>query len=273
MPERLGAHSARVAQARLLHAGKGRRASGRFLFEGATLLAEALASDAQLESIFATPAAYEQFAILRTCERRGIPVFLVDERTARKLSDVETPAGILAVAHARVMPLPKLLAGGGIVLVLAGLNDPGNAGTLVRSADAFGASGVVFGAGGVEPYHPKVVRAAMGSIFRVPHAISDPSEFTAAMEDDRWTAVGLEAGAGALGAGSLRPPCALVVGHERRGLGEWAAACDRLASIRMQGRAESLNAAVAGSIALYEASFQAPGDRREPSVKGPVKTV
>lgn len=273
MPERIGAHSARVAAARALQTGKGRRASGSFLFEGATLLEEAIASDFPLEYVFATPPAYEQFAIVRTAQSRGIPVFLVDERTAHKLSDVETPAGILAVAQMRVVSLAHLLAAGGLVLVLAGLSDPGNAGTLVRSADAFGASGVVFGAGGAEPYHPKVVRAAMGSMFRMAHAISDPAEFATTVKESGFTAVGMQAGSSALGADALPARCALVVGHERRGLGEWAAACQRLASIRMSGRAESLNAAVAGSIALYEASGREPAEASVASVKGSVKTV
>ncbi len=76
-------------------------------------------------------------------------------------------------------PLPELLGLPGLLLLLAGVADPGNAGTLVRAAEAFGAAGIIFGEGGVEPYHPKVVRAAMGSLFRLPHGTASAVELLA----------------------------------------------------------------------------------------------
>ena len=97
-----------------------------------------------------------------------------------KISDLETPPGILAVAPIETARLDALLAEGEPVLLLAGLGDPGNAGTLMRSAGIFGIRGVIFGADGVEPYNPKVVRGSMGAIFRLAVAQASPEEVLAA---------------------------------------------------------------------------------------------
>jgi TrmH family RNA methyltransferase len=254
MPKHLGAHATRLADARKLHSAKGRREQGRFLFEGPTLLAEARESGAEIEEVFATNAAFESTPLLREMERDGVAVWEIDERSAARLSDVTSPTGIVAVARRRFEELPLLFARPGIVLVLAAVNDPGNAGTLLRSAEAFGAAGVVFGPLGVDPYHPKVVRAAMGSLFRLPPAAAGPNDVEAAAASAGRTIVGLSGRGESIREGSLPERAVLVVGHERSGLGEWAPLCARLVALPMEGRVESLNAAVAASIALFEAA-------------------
>lgn len=251
MPEHIGAHSPRIARSRELLAKKGRQEQGRFLIEGPTLLTEAVTHAAPIESVYATPEAYEQHALLRQLDVRGVPVAIVSDRIIAKLSEVETPPGIVAVCAARSLPLEEFFAADGTVLLLAGVTDPGNAGTLLRSADAFGVKRVLFGSGSVEPYNPKVIRASMGSIFHVEvvsAALGDVSVAAAG-----WEFIGLDAAGGPL---DLRggPKRGIVVGHERLGLGAWHALCGRVVSIPMAGEAESLNAAVAGSIALYEAT-------------------
>ncbi len=254
MPVALGRHAPRLAAVRALKTVKGRREQGRFAIEGATLLDEALRAGLPIEALYVTPAAYAASRFVRELDERGTPTFAIDERTAAALSDVETPSGILAVAPVRREEVLAVLGRAGLVLVLADLNDPGNAGTLVRSAEAFGAAGVVFGRAGVDPHHPKVVRAAMGSLFRMPVAVGDAGEMGRAASALDVRAVGLVSGGSPLESGAWPARCALVVGHERHGLGDWAAACDRLVAIPMQGSVESLNAAVAGSIALYQAA-------------------
>ncbi|MDQ2872504.1 MAG: RNA methyltransferase, partial [Candidatus Eremiobacteraeota bacterium] len=164
---------------------------------------------------------------------------------------------VLAVGPSALTPLSTLFEADGIVLALADVNDPGNAGTLLRSAEAFGITRVVFGALGAEPYHPKVVRGAMGAIFRQQVAIASPEQFAEAAGG--WTVTGLRAGGEDLDAFDFAGRHALIVGNERRGLGIWEPLCSRVASIRMHGAAESLNAAVAGSIALYEATKRRHG--------------
>jgi len=252
VPTSLGAHNPRVDLARDLLTKKGRREHGVFAFEGQTLLAEAIQSGTPVQSLYVTQHAYETTPLALDLESRGVDVYLVDDRTMRKISDLETPSGVVAIAPIRLYSLAELLQAPGIVLVLADLNDPGNAGTLLRSAEAFGVDRVVFGSRGAEPHHPKVVRAAMGAFFRQHIAAGGPAELQAVLGD--WEATGLAAGGEPLAGLNWQPRSLVVVGNERHGVGPWQAVCSRLAAIPMRGQAESLNAAVAGSIALYEAS-------------------
>lgn len=252
MPTSLGAHNARVEFARELLTKKGRREHGRFSFEGATLLAEALDAGIRIESIFATADAYEQNAAVRGAEARDIPVYSIDERVMRRISGVESPAGVLAIAPVVLSRPAELLDEPGLVLALADLNDPGNAGTLLRTAEAFGVRRVIFGSRGAEPHLPKVVRAAMGAIFRMRIAVADPTDLNAVLAG--WEVTGLAARGEPLAGLSWHRKAVLAVGNERHGLEGWEGLCTRFAAIPMAGSAESLNAAVAGSIALYEAS-------------------
>ena len=142
--------------------------------------------------------------------------------------------------------------------MLADVGDPANAGTLLRSADAFGCAGAVCGSLGVDPYHPKVVRGSMGAVFRLKLAVSDPPALANAAAAAGVRVLGLTAKGGSLRDEPWDRPAALVVGHERHGLGRWEACCESLLGIPMAGTAESLSAAVAGSIALYEATRRGP---------------
>ncbi len=258
MATTLGRHSERLRHVRTLKTVKGRREQQRFAFEGPTLLDEALRSATELAELYVTQSAYDTSRHVRDLDAAGTPTFVVDERTAANLSDVDTPSGLLAVAPMRFRALGDLFDRDGVLLVLADLNDPGNAGTLLRSADAFGVPGVVFGRTGVDPYHPKVVRAAMGALFRLDLALGDPADVKAAALAGGFEVIGLATGADPLDAVTWPPRTALVIGQERRGLGPWAGPCDRFLSIRMPGQSESLNAAVAGSIGLYEAIRNRP---------------
>jgi RNA methyltransferase, TrmH family len=249
----LGAHSPRLTAVRALKSVKGRREQRRFAFEGATLLQEARASGTPVEELYVTPAAYAATPLVLEAEAAGTPVFLVDDACAARISDLEAPSGILAVAPATVQPLTDLLAGDGCVLVLADLNDPGNAGSLLRSARAFGCRGVVFGRLGVDPYHPKVVRGAMGAVFALIPALADPRELDEAARLHGYTAIALQAGGEPLSELLWPARTMLLVGHEVRGLGGWEGVASRTVGIRMRPGTESLNAAIAGSIALYEA--------------------
>jgi TrmH family RNA methyltransferase len=252
VPTSLGAHNPRVAFARELLSKKGRREHGAFAFEGPTLLAEAVDAGVEIQALYATPASYETATVARTVESGGVPTYLVDERTMAKISGVETPSGLLAVAPVRLAPLEQILDAPGVVLVLADVGDPGNAGTLLRTAEAFGVRGAIFGTRGTEPHNPKVVRAAMGALFRMPVGVADPGSLRAATGE--WQLTGLAAGREPLSSLRWTQHTMLLVGSERQGLGPWEPLCARFASIPMSGQAESLNAAVAGSIALYEAT-------------------
>ncbi|MBV8345679.1 MAG: RNA methyltransferase [Candidatus Eremiobacteraeota bacterium] len=254
MADRLGAHSGRLADVRVLRSPKGRRAQGRFAFEGITLLNEARASRFPIEALYCTAAAYDAAPALRELDAEGVAVYILEERSAAAISDLRTPSGIVGVAPTRLHLVEELVREAPLLLVLADVNDPANAGTLLRSADAFGCGGVVFGRLGVDPYHPKVVRGSMGAVFRLPLAVGDPPALSAAAGAAGMRLIGLAAGAACLEGRQLGRPIALVVGNERHGLGRWEGVCGALLAIPMEGPSESLSAAVAGSIALYEAS-------------------
>ncbi|HEX3369379.1 MAG TPA: RNA methyltransferase [Candidatus Cybelea sp.] len=258
MAARIGAHSPRLSRVRKLRSPKGRAEHELFAFEGPTLLQEARASSFAIEELFVTPEAYETTPLVREIEADGATVYLVDPAGAKQLSDLTSPPGIVAVAQPRRWDLRTIFEGTSPVLILADLGDPANVGTLLRSADAFGCGGVVFGRLGVEPYHPKVIRGSMGAVFRLRMAVADPPQVAAAAAAGHVRLLGLDARGTELAGELYERPAAVVVGHERHGLGRWEGFCDSLIALPMRGRAESLSAGVAGSIALFEASRTYP---------------
>jgi TrmH family RNA methyltransferase len=259
MPARLGLHAERLKSVAALQSGKERRERNRFAFEGRTLLEEAHASAFPIEEIYVTQAAYDQTPLVRELERTGTPAFLVEPVSAAQISDLATPSGIVAIAPVRFSSLEEIFAQDGPAVVLADVGDPANAGTLLRSADAFGAAGVICGSLGVEPFHPKVVRGSMGAVFRLRLVVAEPVALGKAAAAAGVRLLGLTAKGEPLEGEQWQHKTALVVGHERHGLGRWEAVCARLVGIPMAGPAESLSAAVAGSIALYEATRRGPG--------------
>ena len=253
MPTELSPHNPRLAAVRELRTPRGRREAGRFAAEGPTLLEEAARSGLRPREIYATPEALGALDPGRW-EAAGTSVYLVPERAFARLSDLETPSGLLAVFDLPSTAIADVLARPGPVLLLAGVSDPGNAGTLVRSAEAFGAAGVLFGRGGADPFAPKVVRAAMGSLFRLPVAQADADEVLAAAAAAGRPVVATDVEGQELGASALPAGAVLAVGNERRGVRDWLPRWDRAVRIPQRSATESLNAAVAGSIVLYEAS-------------------
>ena len=186
-------------------------------------------------------------------------VVRVDARTLGSLAQTKTPQGIVAVVgfldHS-ANELPAIVPGDGsaLVLVLHDLADPGNAGTLLRSAEAFGVHAVCFGPHAVEPYNDKVVRASMGSLFRVPLVrYAEWYELTDALRTTQLVIMAADASGQDVRSITVPERMALLVGQERHGLAE-VARSDVQASIGIPQRSavESLNAGVAGSLLLYE---------------------
>ena len=254
----------RVRLAKSLHTAKGRREAGLFLAEGPSVVTEALGSDAPVAWVawceeLSSPRVAE---VLEAALEAGIEVVDCGERAFRALSDTQSPQGIAAVLE---LPRPclahlKTEAARLTYLVLHDVRDPGNLGTMVRTADAFGADAVILAGSCADPYEPKVVRATAGSLFHLPVIGAAWREFVgwAAGHEVAAVASSLEAESG-LGATPLPHRLALVVGNEAHGLA--AEVLQDLAlrvRIPMSGRAESLNAAAAAAVLLYEAS------RREP---------
>jgi TrmH family RNA methyltransferase len=222
---------------------------GLVVAEGFHLVAEARRSRCPLEVVIATPSALQNWALLDSCppETR---IFSVDPHTFSTFSTTDSPQGILALVRLPDWTLADLLARPALVVLLDGLQDPGNAGAIVRSAEAFGATGVVFLRGSASPYHPKTLRAAAGSLFRLP--------FLAAAElpvFDFPVYATAKSAAQPIDAVDWRQSCGFVIGSEGQGVRpEILAACQPV-TIPTE-TVESLNAAVAAGIVLYEARRQ-----------------
>jgi TrmH family RNA methyltransferase len=175
------------------------------------------------------------------------------------ISSTATPQGIVAVANAPRGSLTELGPEASLVVVLADVRDPGNAGTLLRSAAAAGADAVVFCAGAVDALHPRTVRAAAGSLWRLPLIRNISAEVCARQLRSRGLAmVGADARAGAsIYDVDLTHPSAIVLGNESWGMGgEVRLQLDEVVSIPLQGGVESLNVGVAGSLILFESARQ-----------------
>jgi TrmH family RNA methyltransferase len=196
----------------------------------------------------------------------------LDAALLAELSQKEDPAELLALVRMRSASLTDLLAGEPDVLVaLDRPGSPGNLGSIIRSADALGASGIILIGHAVDPYDPQAVRASTGSIFAVPvAAAASVADLMQAHLSYGRPVVGTDEGGTALHELDLRPPVTLLFGNETRGLSRTAmASCDRMAAIPMGGTASSLNLASSVSVVLYEinrsARLRAQGDADGPS--------
>jgi len=258
MPTALSPQNPRLGPLRELLEPRGRRDQGRFLIEGPTLLAEARRSGVRLEALFISEDAAARHAeLVAALEADGVPAYTLPDKALARLSDLTTPPGLVAVAELPAATAADVLARPGPVLLLAGVSDPGNAGTLVRSADAFGAAGILAARGGVDPFSPKVVRAAMGSLFRLPVALVTADEALAAAGAAARPVVAADLTGEPLWEAGLPANAILAVGNERHGVAGFLPRWDRAVRIEQGGQAESLNAAVAGSILLYLVSRRA----------------
>jgi RNA methyltransferase, TrmH family len=244
----------RVSAARRLTRRAGRDGARLFLAEGVQAVREALGRAGTVTELFGTADALARHADLaRDAAARGVPVSEVTERGMAGLSETVTPQGLVAVCRFLDVPLdavgnPRLVA------VLAGVRDPGNAGTVLRTADAAGADAVLFPDGSVDPYNGKTVRSGAGSHFHL--AVVRGGDPRAQLAELRNAGVRVLAATGS-GEADLRDidlggPVAWLFGNEAQGLAEdLAATSDQRVRIPMYGRAESLNLAAAAAICLY----------------------
>ena len=183
-------------------------------------------------------------------EAYDLPTYRVSEKLFSELSDTKTTQGIIAVCNIKEYDISKI--SGETLLISDGVSDPGNLGTLIRTAECAGAGGVVVLGGTVDPYSPKVVRSTMGSVFRVPVYIAETGDLKKYIPDYKIAVTVLD-GSENLYNVSFEGNIAVVVGNEARGVSrEVIDISDIRLRIPMCGNAESLNASVAGSIVMYE---------------------
>lgn len=260
----LSPRNGRVTAARRLLRAKGRADSGQFLAEGPQAVREALGRGAPPEGpvreVFVTREARERHAdLIDVAEAYGLQVDEVADDVLASLAGTVTPQGILAVCDRLDIELSSVLTvRPRLVAVLAEVRDPGNAGAVVRSADAAGADAVILSESSVDVYNPKAVRASAGSLFHVPVCLGAPVAQTIDALRDAGVRVLAADGAGSVDlddeadAGRLAAPTAWVFGNEAWGLPESIQrACDAVVRVPIHGRAESLNLAMAAAVCLY----------------------
>jgi len=260
--------SPRVKAARQLAKRAFRQRARSFLAEGPQSVGAALESGAEITELFVTaPAASRHGGLVAAAARRGAPVHQVSGEVMAELAQTVTPQGLLAVCRFIDIPLNQLTsqltsrlaaARPGLVVILANVRDPGNAGTVLRTADAAGADGVVFAGASVDPYNGKCVRAAAGSLFHLPVVAGAPLD--AAVSTLRGAGLAILAADGggparlddpALAA-RLAGPAAWLFGNEAWGLpADLLALADEAVAVPIYGQAESLNLAAAAAVCLY----------------------
>jgi RNA methyltransferase, TrmH family len=257
--------STRVKEARKLSRRSVRSERRLFLADGPKAVEGALETPGCVVEIFATPEATQRYAALtESAESAGAAWALVDERALASLSDSVTPAGVVAVCRFLDRPLADLLAAAPrLVAVCVDVRDPGNAGTVIRCADAAGADLVVLAGTSVDPHNAKTVRASVGSVFHVPLAVEpDAAAAVRALRGAGLTVLAT-AGNGDLSlfdpAAPFDGPTAWLFGNEAHGLPpELAALAEHRVSIPIRGRAESLNLSTAAALCLYESARRSP---------------
>lgn len=252
--------NARVVAARELHSARGRRAAGAFLAEGPHAVAAACAAAFVIRDVFVTDEAADRDPrLMRELARSGAAIHTVTDRALGAVADTVTPQGIVAVVAIpgtrRLPRAPRLVA------VLERCADPGNAGTVIRTADAVGADGVVLGAGSADVWSGKAVRASAGSVFHVPVETElEPAQAITELREHGCQVLAT-AGDGEVALDDLEvtrrlsKPTAWVFGSEAHGLGsDVRSLADAVVRIPIHGRAESFNLATAVAICLYSSA-------------------
>lgn len=262
--ELISSRSSRVGAARRLARRNFRGKERLFLAEGPQAVREAAGhrgdNGATLVEVFATVDAAERYAgIVGAARDGGARVHLADESVIADISTTVTPQGLVGVCRFLDTPFAEILAAGPkLVAVLAHVRDPGNAGTVLRCADAAGADAVVFTDASVDLYNPKAVRASVGSHFHLPVAVGVPVEQAVGKLRGAGVRVLAADGAGSadldeeLDRGTMGGPTAWLFGNEAWGLPEETRALtDAVVRVPIHGRAESLNLATAAAVCLY----------------------
>jgi TrmH family RNA methyltransferase len=257
------AQNPHVAAARSLLTRRGRVAASAFLVEGPHAVGEVLAGDHEVRELFVTDAAADrEVELMRAAATRRIAVRVVSEKVLARLGDTVAPQGLIAVVALPAADLDSVLATSPrLLVVLDSVADPGNAGTVIRTADAIGADAVILTQGSVDVYGGKVVRAAAGSLLHLPVVPGVDAEATVAQLKAAGVAVLATATTGEdslddlMETDVLAQPTAWLLGNEAHGLPPGLLdAADRRVRVPLRGRAESLNLAATAAICLHATS-------------------
>jgi TrmH family RNA methyltransferase len=250
-----------------------RWSEGICVIEGPDLVIAALEASIEFEAIYLDPSRLAR-EVLDDLEDRakvkGVRVFALDQGVLERVADASTPQPVMGAVRLPIVELGAIECRG-LILVLHDVRDPGNAGTLIRSADAAGASGVVFTGHSVDPFNPKTLRATAGSIFHVPVAVASLEATLSSFGERGATSFATVVRGGVNHRNvDFTKPTLVVIGNEADGLDATSIdLCEEQITIHMAGASESLNAGVAGSLIVFEALWQ----REDTSVTPPTPSL
>lgn len=246
-----------IKNIKLLHKKKDRWKARRFFIEGIRSVEQCIKAGSKIVHIVYSAELLNQDgdSFLSDIENENYDIYKVPEKIFKGLSDTDNPQGILAVVEFNECLLEDVFKEENFFIILDRVKDPGNLGTIIRTADAFGANGVIVTSGCVDVYNPKTIRSTMGSIFQIPIVHMDDiievidilkskdiNIISSSLDTDKYS-YDID----------FKSDCALVVGNEAKGISKGVIdASDELVKIPMTGRAESLNAAIASGVLMYE---------------------
>jgi len=251
-----GRHNTQIKELRAAFSHGELTSDGYCAIEGFRILEDAIRSGLRFRAVFFSESAAPRAEKLLSQLGAQVETLLLPDKLFSSAVPSDAPQGVAALARWKELSREDVLAKSpaGPILVIAGVQDPGNLGTILRSAEAFGAGGVLLGEGTVSPYNPKVVRASAGSVFRLPLARAKLSESLGGMKDHGLRLVGTASHKGtSLDQAKLSGPLAIFIGSEGAGLSrELIQQMDEVLAIPQAAQVESLNVGVAASIVLYE---------------------
>jgi TrmH family RNA methyltransferase len=263
------AHNPKIQQVRALQGrGRARHAAQSFVIEGVRLVEEAFEAGWEVELVLHSGELNPRGgALLQGFQERGASIEAVSPNVMQAASDTQTPQGILAVVRMVSLPMPERPD---FIFIVDGVRDPGNLGTMLRTATAAGVNAVLLTPGSVDPFSPKVLRAGMGAHFRIPIQNMEWEEVARLVHDHHLHVYLAAARQGQPHTrADLRRPLALIIGGEAEGAGSSGRGlADECVHIAMPGRVESLNAAAAAAILLFEVVRQRLELQSQASIPG-----
>ncbi len=255
-----GKHNPLVKELRVAFVRGELTRSGACAIEGSRIVEEALRSGLRLEALFFSTSAEQKAERLLPQVGSRVETVLLPDKLFQSAVPSDTPQGVAALVRIKEYSLEDVLSRSplGILLGMVGVQDPGNLGTIMRSGEAFGASGILIGENTVSPFNPKVIRASAGSIFRLPFARIKTEDALTRLKQLGIRVLATSSHKGtALHNINLREPVAIFIGNEGAGLSRnLVAAMDEVIAIPHAQQVDSLNAGIAASIVLYEAARQ-----------------
>jgi len=228
---------------------------GLFLVEGKKMIDEALTSSFKVLEIYISEGYYNKYSeYVVQIEKQGTLVYKVKDYIIKSISYVVTPQGIIGVVEKKEIDFTDYILKGEKIILLDKISDPGNLGTIIRTADAFSFPICFHTNGSVDIYNEKVIRATMGSIFRVAYILIK-EEYFSLLKKNGYSIIGMTTDGESLDKADLNQKCVVTIGNEANGISkEILDLCDKKVTIKMSGKTESLNAAVSAAIAMFEIS-------------------